>query len=260
MKVTRIMFFVLFVGVFVLGFGIISVNGAESPGEKDVPIKTSRAFTISDWLNSLDMERQAQVLSIFKRNLVCSKNGDEKSKPGGQVLKETLHIELQAVLTPGQFKVFESIVFDNQESNPSNPLVSTTFEDDPCDECEDARYDLNQARWKLDSALNFYNISYCDYYPFHIDYVPVYLGLAKFHSEEAFKVIDDAYKDCLCPDEEDLWEHIDDARYFADIAADYTFEYCDPNSPWINSLGVAITRLAYAKYFSIDDCLDQVCN
>ena len=260
MKLTRIMFIVLFVVVFVLGFGTIPVNGAESPGEKDVTIKNSRAFTISDWLNSLDTERQAQVLSIFKRNLICTKNDDEKSKPKpeGQVLKETLHIELQAVLTPGQFEVFESIVFGNQESSPSTPLVSTTF--DVCDECLDARSDLHSAKWNLYSALNNYNISYCDYYPFHIDYVPIYLGLAKFYTEEAYDMIDDAYDNCVCPDEEDLWDNIDDARTYADTAADYTFEYCDPNSPWISQLGTAITKLAYAKYFSIDDCLDQVCD
>jgi hypothetical protein len=211
-------------------------------------------------LNSLDTERQAQVLSIFKRNLICSKNGDEKPKPEGQVLKETLHIELQAVLTPGQFEVFESIVFGNQESNPSTPLVSTTLEDDPCDECEDARINLNQAKSNLYSAINNYDISDCDYYPFHIDYVKIYLGMAYFHTKEAFEMINDAYLDCVCPDEEDLWEHIDYARDFADTAADYAFEYCDPNALWISQLGAAITNLAYAKYFSIDDCLDQVCN
>jgi hypothetical protein len=257
MKLTRSIFFALFVGVLVLGFGITSVNSTESPGENDVHVEKSRVFTISDWLNSLDMERQAQVLGIFERNLICFKKGDEKSKPKpeGQVLKEVMHMELQAILTPGQFKVFESIVFGNKEGTP---FVSTTFE--VCEECQDARSDLHWAKWYLYSALNNYDISYCDYYPIHIDYVPIYLGLAKFYTEEAYDQIDDAYNNCVCPEEETLWENINFARTYADTAADYTDEYCAPNSPWISQLGTAITRLAYAKYFSIDDCLDQVCN
>lgn len=212
----------------------------------------SEPGTITDWMKSLPEATRTQVEGIF---IEGSKYRDE-SAPGTVEgsWKDNTYFELQAVCTPEQFNRFMDIVKRKPGVRKAERLRSS-----PCDSCEDAWDYLDSTLDNLEDALNAYDDSYCDYSPYGIDKVYVFLGLARYNTELALDKAEDAMGSCSCSDAEDADDYRDTAAGHLTTAISNTSIYCDANSPWKVHMSAASTNISLANFY-LGKCKREACN
>lgn len=257
MKLSSIKRFVLLLGVLVFVFVNVSSTSANDPGKEPSPDETLpdvklKAFTMVDWLRSLEKEKRTLVVSILEQNMACIENGESGSTPRGQNWKESVYNDLQAVLTPGEFGVFTGLL------NSNSPAARAAGTSPACEDCYDGVYYLNLARWYINSSVQHYDASYCNFGSGD-DVVYINLTLAHTKAEDAYQRVLSAYNYCSCSGAGKGLAVAQSAKSYLNAASGNTAIYCGSGTPWEYAMNRGFYYLYYA-ILRLDDCVDQACN
>lgn len=250
MKLSRIKLLTLFVSVLFLGFGIVSLIGAEAPVKKNVPGEIPGTFT--ELMRSLPGDTRVQVESVIEHHLECFENEADESTLDYEVWKKGFHHDLKLVLTPGQFEAFVKL----WGSGSSDSRLSVTASG--CTSCGQSIFKLNQAYGFLGSAESNYkrNKSYCDY-GFYPDQVLPQIQKAKARVGLAADYATAASQSC------DYWDALaaknnaGTARIALDYAIYFSTRYCT-QYPWMDNLDTASDWLNLA-ITKLNACVNE-CN
>jgi hypothetical protein len=256
MKVTKIKLLALLVSVLVLGFGIVSLIGAEAPVEKNVP--GEKAGTFTGFMRSLPGDTRVQVELVIEQNLECWENDVDESTLNFNVWKEELHRDLKLILTPAQFEAFVKLWGSGNPDKSPDSRISVSASD--CTSCAQTLFKLNQAFGFLGSAESSYRHEYRDYcdYGFYPDAVLPDILKAKARVDLATQYAVAASQSC------DYWHsvtarsHAKTARWALDLAISDSTRYCTQEPPWLGKLNIASVWLNLALT-RLDACVNE-CN
>jgi hypothetical protein len=254
MKVTRITLLALIVSVLVLGFGIVSLIGADAPGAKKTPGEEQRiltGITFTDFMHWLPEEKRIQVEMVLEENLACPENGDEEFVPDHNRWIKNVYLGLQSVLTPEELEVFDELLQGNRQGD----RLSTTAA--LCQKCGEARDDLDEAYEYLDTALSEYDPSYCDF-GIGPDSVYIYISLARYYADQAREHALNAYF-CDCNEAIEALYDARKARKYRFTAYKNTLYDCGSSAPWVPYLVSAKGYIDSAIYKLENSCYREAC-
>jgi hypothetical protein len=163
-----------------------------------------------------------------------------------------MYDDLQAIVTPGQFKSFILLMDGNYQGDRISITAAT------CYNCGSADWKLDMAVSHLASALGYYQRDYyCDY-P-HVDNVLIYLGLAHSKANNASNAAQIAFSTCDCTSAQQAQSYANTAMQHLNTAINNTATYCETDSPWINHMNAAKTWLTLAIN-KLPSCVSEACN
>lgn len=250
MKVTRFKLLTLFVSVLVLGFGIVSLIGADAPVEKNAP--SEKPGTLSEWMRLLPKEKWIQVEKVFESNLESLGHSDENAQPDIKVWIDCVYRDMQSILTPGELEGLIGIM--NGDTGKRLSAATATV----CTNCLAPSLRLGEAYGYLEAAEDDYNSSYCEF-GFYPDQVLPLMIAAKIRTGLASAYAEDAYNNCNCTSAQNALYQAREAMWKLGYAITNTTRYkCNP-APWKFWLLMAQSDLDDA-ISGLSACISETCN